>query len=336
MTEEEAEKILLNAPSLPPGWQAAYGMTEARRKALLQSADHPESLLRDNSETALTCFMLGNLEGWQQSLLIEKAVPGTTPRKRRGSWDPEFFRRCSKGWDSESPRSSRLAKFLANCCNVKPEKMGDCYLLFEVKTHNRALNGGVEIRNPSFLKVEREWSRFDALVICPVARTLIFIESKLEADGNHGAANHETPQPVRILEAAFFLTTAEESLFKGWDFRCLLLCPAKGSTNVEKFFGGRFEEALDKHDKYVANNPKMRCDSRSSYLDKWKELRGTLKSKLAVSHWNDVMLALEEAGDNRRFNSEAFLREAGKVELHGVNAGGSASRRWAIAGVAIS
>jgi hypothetical protein len=85
LTEIDRERLLLDCDTLPSYWHFAYGITDDRRKALLQKASHPDSFFKPTSETAMTVFMLGKLEGWEQSTLINDVETGNTPRKRDGA-----------------------------------------------------------------------------------------------------------------------------------------------------------------------------------------------------------------------------------------------------------
>src|ERR1051326_5852270 len=104
MTDLDAERCLLDCDKLPHCWHLAYGIKDRRREALRQKATHSDSFFNPTSETAMTVFMLGRLEGWEQAQLANKAEAGIVPRRKSGDWCDTFFRRFATQWDvGDSP-----------------------------------------------------------------------------------------------------------------------------------------------------------------------------------------------------------------------------------------
>lgn len=333
-TDIECERLLLACETLPENWNVAYGITDSRRRAFLSESGHSDSFFKPNSETAMTVFMLGRLGQWEQARMVNDIQSGATPRNKDGSWSSAFFKRFASPWTSTSPRNSALSRFMAERLALEPNGMADSILLFEVRTFNNAFNGGMTIRNPSFLVVEKKWSRFDALVICPIARILLFIESKVESDGTHGASGYETPQPIRNVETAFFLTTLPDSQYFGWDFRYMLLCPKAAvgvSKECEQFFAGRHDGDLNGYDSYLsdATNTVRICADRAGFREQWQELRATLNKRLAVVHWNEMMDALCKSG----FDRKNYLQGLSSIDRHDETIVAATKSRWAAAGV---
>lgn len=328
------ERLMLDAPSLPEHWNCAYAVTKARRNAFLSSARHPDSFFKPTSETATTVFMLGRLEGWAQAQLALSDQAISTPRGKDDTWSPSFFKRFASDWNSHSPRFSPLGSFLAERLALDPNLLGDPFLLFEVRTFNNAFNGGKTIRNPSFLAVSGEWSRFDALVIFPIARTLVFFECKVESDGTHGASGHELAQPIRNLETAFFLTVLSDSQYCGWDFRYVLLCPRNelgGAKECERFFVDGHASELAKYDGYLssASNALLLCPSRTTFHPQWQSLRENLKDKLAIIYWNDLLDAICEGG----FDPNRYFEQIDPIAKDGQSLVIATKQRWNAAGL---
>jgi hypothetical protein len=202
--------------------------------------------------------------------------------------------------------------------------------MFEIEIFNNAFNGGKAIRNPSFLLVPKKWSRFDALVILPAHHILLFIESKVGSDGTHGASGHETIQPIRNLEAAFFLTTLPESQYRGWDFRYLLLCPKSADgkrKQCEEFFLGGYGDELDRYDNHLLNENTAVCAERAGYTKPWQQIRPLIKDRLAVVYWSQMMDALCKAG----FDRNVYLQKLSFIDASIAEA---TKRRWIAAGIA--
>lgn len=325
---------MLDADSLEMHWNCAYAVTEPRRKAFLSSASHSDSFFKPNSETATTVFFLGRLEGWAQAKLALSGQASSTPRGEDDVWSPPFFKPFGSNWHSSSPRFSPLGTFLAERLALDVNQLGDPFLLFEVRTFNNAFNGGKTIRNPSFLVVKNEWSRFDALAIFPIARTLVFFESKVESDGTHGAGGYDLPQPIRNLETAFFLTTLPDSQYRGWDFRYVLLCPRNAlgaSKECERFFVDGHTDELTKYDQRLLDiaNASRICSSRASFRPQWQLLRETLRSKLAIIYWSELLDALRQQG----FEPNRYFEQIAPIEKHGQSLMIATKRRWQLAGL---
>lgn len=321
----EREKIILDADDLAEDWNLAYAITPDRRKALLDDARrHPDSFFNATSETAMTVFMLGRLDKWSQAKL-----PGDEHPRSRNGWNKAFFSRFAAPWNCSSPRTSTLGTFLAERLGLNHKSVVDSFLLFEVRTFNNAFNGGSTIRNPSFLRVDGEWSRFDALVILPAAETLVFIESKVGADGIHGAAGHDVPQPIRNLETAFFVTTLPESQYEGWSFRYMLLCPKAAGGTIRDFVEGAFEQPLLNYDTLLSTPTAQLHADRGKYRESWMALRDNLPQHFAVVHWDDVLNALCDSG----FDPSSYLRNLATIQPSGDELVAATRGRWGIAGI---
>src|SRR5262245_55994556 len=84
-------QAVLACPRLAGGWSDYYGISSAKCNALTatstrKSGYSPDSFDNPKSETALSLFLLGNVDGWKQ-------LNGGVERLRvsGGPWNPKFF-----------------------------------------------------------------------------------------------------------------------------------------------------------------------------------------------------------------------------------------------------
>jgi hypothetical protein len=81
------EVVLNTQRSLSASWFHDYGLTSKRSRKLLAPLPDRNSFEHHGSETALTLFMLGNLDGWKQVGHFRE----TGPRSQKGKWSQRFF-----------------------------------------------------------------------------------------------------------------------------------------------------------------------------------------------------------------------------------------------------
>ena len=86
MTNLRWLKYLLDCNNLTDDWNLSYGITKKRSDALLSSPKHSDSFFNPISETALTLFLLGNIDGWKQIGTLN-----TLPRDKDSEWNKTFF-----------------------------------------------------------------------------------------------------------------------------------------------------------------------------------------------------------------------------------------------------
>ncbi|MBS3817405.1 MAG: hypothetical protein KGY76_07580 [Candidatus Thermoplasmatota archaeon] len=223
-------ELLLNQNFEDEHWNLWYGITERRKRALLKDSPHPDSFFNPNSETALTLFVLGNLDSWSQiSSLSER------PRRRtkRSSWSKSFFQSLSEKESIEKRENDLWAKpKIRKNLHLKKQQIHKekKVLLFEFEVACKPVHCGEEKsrRNVSFLDISNKYSkvRYDAVLMIPKKKIFVFFESKLETDtSSEGEGKKRLNQIVKGLEAAFLLTNHEKSIYKDWDFRYVLICP---------------------------------------------------------------------------------------------------------------
>jgi hypothetical protein len=229
---------LLNSSALRDEWYRSYGLTKSRSNSIIKRQKDRNSFFNPQSETALTTFFLCNLDGWHQ---LQALSPKPRQSDSKSKWSEKFFRALRNPQQSviqarpASPLWDKLWKE-AFPNDTLPTTEG-AILLLEFEVLNRAFhpdkNNTIKaFRHLSFLPIEKqkEWSQYDAVLIVPQADKGIFyfIEAKLHSDVSMGTERFPyVSQIVRNLEAAFFLTRHEESQYRGWDFRYLLICPRK-------------------------------------------------------------------------------------------------------------
>ena len=222
-------KNILNIPYDRKDWFRWYGITERRKDSLLEGRSHPNSFFNPGSESTLTLFMLGNIDGWHQH--DNHLGP---PRDDSSRWDPSFFKemvRHSKNKEDLIEKDlNRSRAELLDVLDIKRDDGENSILLFEFELYN----DGIDIcsewskKDISFLDLEDigRWIRYDAVMIFPYVERLIFFESKLGSDLSYNTQNYQyLNQLIKGLESAHLLTEKEESPFSDWDFNYVLICP---------------------------------------------------------------------------------------------------------------
>src|SRR5262245_5628932 len=92
------ETVLNIRRLLAPRWYLDYGLTGDRNRTLMAPFPERNSLKHPLSETALTLFMLGNLDGWKQI----GHFPHGGPRNQNDQWSRRFFTSACGSIGSES------------------------------------------------------------------------------------------------------------------------------------------------------------------------------------------------------------------------------------------
>ena len=107
-------------------------------------------------------------------------------------------------------------------------------LLFEFEIMNAAFHSvqGKPFKELSFLDIrkseKKKWSRFDAVLIVPNEKLFIFFEAKFNSDSTPTTKDYLfIDQIMRNLESAFLLTNHQDSLYKDWKFKYVVICPRK-------------------------------------------------------------------------------------------------------------
>jgi len=317
-------RLLLSCPNLAPDWHLDYGVTAARAAALLDASVHADSLRNPGSETALTLFGLGNLDGWSQAGYFNPSPRDELSPSQ--AWSRPFFEQVREGdvrfdrrpefttawWDS--PFQEALQKAGADTPT-------NTVLLFEFEIMNANFHttGGQAFKSLSFfnLRTKRECCQYDAVLLLPALRRFVFIEAKLGSDLSDGSpATPCRDQVIRGLEAAYFLTRAKNSLYLGWDFSYVLLCPpASASTEARKYAryqdpeGVGLKEALAEYKELLRSTgaPAVLPERLPVWLDFWR----TVRKRFTYITWPEVFEACDRSTPGILPSYLNRLRDAG-------------------------
>jgi len=178
-------------------------------------------------------FALGHLDQWSQGGYFNPSPRDELSPSQ--AWSRPFFEQVREGdvrldrrsefstgwWDTPFDQALRKAGVEAPTNTI---------LLTEFEVINAAFHttGTRPFKSLSFfdLRTSSKCCQYDAVLLLPAARRFVFIEANLGSDlSNVAAAGPSRNQVMRGLEAAYFLTRAKNSLYLGWDFSYVLLCP---------------------------------------------------------------------------------------------------------------
>ncbi len=306
-------ELLLNRPSVEEDWNLWYGITEKRKSALVKDASHPDSFFNPNSETALTLFMLGNLDSWSQvSSLPERPRENT----KRSSWSNSFYQGILENEDDEDYFGEELKELwvhptIRRDLGLKKKQIQrrGKILLFEFEVACGAVHCGEEKsrRNVSFLDISDKYSkvRYDAVLIIPEKKVFVFFESKLETDTSaEGDGKNRLNQVVKGLESAFLLTNHEKSLYSDWDFRYVLICPRV----LDQYALTGYHHVLENVEKYMAryndllNRKKSSSVNYETYPEYFGKFVKEAPQRISKLYWDWIGEVLESR-DERFFSS---------------------------------
>ncbi len=293
-------RAFLACDSLPHNWYDSYGVRKARGDALTRRSSRKagyssDSFINPNSETALTLFVLGNTDGWRQVNAFTHA-----PRVAGEDWNYKFFADLLAGRLGGRDAGNSLWRHHAGEGMLFRDDVvewNNLVLLFEVEVAGRAFqlrmaNQGT-FTDLSFLTVDglQKWSKFDAVLIDPTNRRFYFIEAKLGSDSSTGTEKYpHVNQIVRGLEAAFWLTTHQESKYRGWNFRNIFISPRLIHDYKLRYYAfglGAVDEMLDHYYRLLrevyGNN--LRLDA-ASFDRRFNEFREKANEAVRVVHWD--------------------------------------------------
>ncbi len=315
---EELEELrtILDSPSLEEHWNRSYGLTDRRARSLIKGEKHANSYYNRNSETALTFFLFGNLDGWKQMRNLD-----VKPRDKNCVWREDFFSTMRENGKiyRYAPGSHRWSNFLS----YDKKSLDRSILLFEFEITNKAFNAhkGGTFKEHSFLDTSglKTWSRFDAVLIIPEERKFEFFECKLDEDISRSVKRYPmVDQLIRALESAFLLTNHEKSPYRDWDFHMNFICPRVinqyGLTYYDRFienigdFLVRYNDILN-HEYADSIDPKIYPEYFGPFI---KEVR----DRLSLRYWDelaDAILKDEEDFFNSYFES---LKDIGIEEIY--------------------
>jgi len=232
MTNLRLLKQLLNCNNLTDDRNlSCYGITNKRSNVLTNPKNGRNSFFNPRSETALTLFLLGNVDDWKQIGTLK-----TAPRDKEDKWSKTFFDNIRVPQDNYDTLPSIDALWAHNkewkekTFVCRADDLQKSTLLFEFEMINSAFHSVRDraFKELSFLNIKRKWSKFDAVLIVPGEKLFVFFESKFTSDISQTTKNYTyINQIMRNLESAFLLTNHQDSRYKDWKFKYVMICPRK-------------------------------------------------------------------------------------------------------------
>ncbi len=121
------------------------------------------------------------------------------------------------------------------------------------------------------------WGQFDAVLIVPVVgrrSTLIGFEAKLESDTSlHTKEYPYVNQIMRNLEAGYWLTHHEQSMYREWDFHYVFVCPKLDFDLMSTYYS------------WVLTHQSEAIDNYSKVLDLYRSRRRVSASYDGFKEW---------------------------------------------------
>ncbi len=277
-------------------WHLSYGLTENRAMALFGPPENSGSLRNPNSETALTIFLLGHLNKWTQPKRIsDKKLPRTKNNRLNGSFFQEL---CGcKGSDENKENNKTFLEHIVVDSDSDPKSR----LLFEIGVPNIAFRTKDKkpIKSSFINETSDAWSQFDAMLLVPEEKRVIGIEAKLSSDISIGTTNHPyVNQIIRNLEAGYWLTNCDGSLFSGWTFEYVFICPKNAmeykATHYSHILTDKknpcVKTALDNYEDYLKEKkPKYEKNDFKCFRDHFTD-----NKRITVSYWCDLTKLLSD------------------------------------------
>ncbi|MFW5927711.1 MAG: hypothetical protein ACOCSL_00815 [Thermoplasmatota archaeon] len=304
MSKEERIEIyrtLMGAGNLERDWNLYYGLTQNRSMSLLKEKDHKNSFFNSKSENSLTLFILGSLEGWQQADTLR-----LKPRDNKSRWSQEFFDSLRDGevlYDSGKGKKTLFKELLENNLGLNKIDSSGSTLLFEFSVMNSSFHNGETFRKLSFLDLSgmNSWVKFDAVLILPSEKLFIFFESKLDSDISRTTTNYpQVNQILRGLESAYLLTNHEDSLYDGWDFRYVVICPRvinEYNLTYYNYIANNTGKNLMKYNDLI-NRDFSDCVNESCYPKYFGEFVKEVRDKISMIYWDELTHYLLKRNDN--------------------------------------
>lgn len=307
MHELDVLKKLLNCDNLGKDWYVRYGLTKTREEALTEFAKHSDSFFNPKSETALTLFILGNIDRWKQIKTLKK-LP-RDPSNRESSWGKAFFngvRSTPESIYSASKDCGLWNKLRREILDCEDTYLHEVILLFEFRIMNSAFHSirdsqgrSRAFKELSFLNVCRNVGQFDAVLIFPRRRSFIFFESKLSSDISIRTTHRETNQIIRNLESAFLLTHHPDSLYKGWDYKYVFLCPRQTEVKLYSDVLGLIKKEISIYQQKITSEYKCSINHRCYGL--FEEFELGVSKRIFRIYW-------DEFGDTLKDSDPGFFQ----------------------------
>lgn len=326
---------------LPATWFFDYGLTSDRNRTLLAPLPERNSFEHHGSETALTLFTLGNLDGWKQVGHFKEAGP----RTQKGTWCQRFFSvACGPVGVSASPEPGAWPLLNHGVFGDATLDWSRSTLVFEFEVMNSQFHkiNKKAFKSLSFLNIHgnKKWGAFDAFMVVPSARptdqqkgVLIGFEAKLESDiSKHTKGFSYVNQVMRNLEAGYWLTHHSDSLYRHWQFQYVFLCPRRDFELKATMYAWMLadkasrQEAADKYLKVLS------CHGAVVDTTHFESFSRMVRDAVTVLHWDQLADVLRQR--KATFFTDYFQALAGHQQLDVVAA--NTRRRFERAGIEIA
>jgi len=333
-------EIVLNAARpLPDEWYADYGMTTERNDTLLAPFPESNSFKHPDSETALTLFMLGNLDGWKQLGHFNEYGP----RSRNGKWNRAFFSSVRNAGIQGCPERGLWSRLNDGIFCDNTLNWSDGLLMFEFEVMNSAFHSidGKAFKELSFLNIanNRKWGAFDAFMAVPSTRpteqrrgTLVGFEAKLRSDISRHTKHFDfVNQIMRNLEAGYWLTHRNGSLYRNWEFHYVFICPRLDYELKSTYYSWMLSDVASRQqavDKYQAVLEHHGAAPDQQHFDAFRQM---VSENITVLHWDHLENAIRQGNDN--FFQE-YLQLLGRLP-DSAEVLGATSQRFKYAGIQV-
>ena len=298
--------LVLNfSQPLPDTWHVAYGITSKRHRTLLAALPNRNSFVHPSSETALSLFMFGNMDCWKQSSWANVA------RTITGDWSHTFFDGLRCGRETVGCTQSPLWAVLEQGV-FSDERLSwqQSILLFEFEVMNSAFHSlnNKAFKNLSFIDIKsnKKWGAFDAFLIVPATQptenfkgALIGIEAKLGSDiSQHTKGFPFVNQVMRNLEAGYWLTHHDSSLYRHWQFHYAFVCPRQQFKLGATLYSWMLRD-LASRDAAVTNYRSVLTYHGASVDDsQFESFRQAVRDRVVVLHWDIFAMALQQGRES--------------------------------------
>ena len=291
--------IALNMPpelQFDSNWHLFYGITQARKSALVGSSRKQESVLNPKSEKFLTFFILANLDTWQQPKCLKNPI-----RDENDNLCTSFFKTMRDNmndlWSTPKTPNIRAKNIIPPLTN---EMMKYSIFFFEHDIRSSAINPyrNIAFRDLTFLNftITRGWSIFDAFIFLPSAKRCIFIESKVGSKIVPTVKKViKISQITRAMESAYLFTHHPDSNFNGWDYDYLFICPREKFENSQMDYSQLIPQ-IQNPDSDVFRNEynNLELDSNPTKQELFENFLSTCHKHIHVRFWDELVTIIQD------------------------------------------
>jgi hypothetical protein len=326
---------------LTANWFADYGITSDRNRTLLAPFPERNSFEHPGSETALTLFMLGNLDRWKQVGQFQNGAP----RNEQGSWSNSFFSTVCGPTRTSGHQECGMWSGLGHGIFADTGlNWSGSTLVFEFEVMNSQFHSinGEPFKSLSFLdiQVNRKWGAFDAFMVAPSTQptdqyrgTLIGFEAKLESDISRRTTGFQyVNQVMRNLEAGYWLTHHPDSLYRTWQFHYVFICPRDDFEMKAALYAWMLADKESRREAAHRYRAVLECHGAAVDQEHFDSFCRMVADRVTVLHWDQLADVLRRGQAN--FFPNYFQALAGYQELAVVAA--NTRRRFERAGIDIT